>query len=229
MTSAVPPLADTALPYEPSFCETITTQSLKGVDKKTHFLQHVLRDTNRLSIVKWTIDDDEEHGEKGADTKALQQFPEWFCLDYNASITRVSCYWKDHYNIINRYQPDMRTNQTSSQLATWAGIKNHFIKAQYEGDRKRSQWKKPFIYWLSEIERLRKVEVCFDSRLLHQMATEIVTTSTNENCNINTNDHRSSLPVTEYIKSAWVSRFIQCDNTVGRTQTSKFLLFSAKL
>lgn len=112
-TSAAPPVADFALSHKPSFDETITTQSLEDGDERNRQLQHVLRGTNRLFIVKRMIGNAEKYGEKGVKTRALQQFPEFLCRNYNANSTRTSCYWKDLHKMIIRCRQNRQTNRTS--------------------------------------------------------------------------------------------------------------------
>lgn len=77
--SAAPPIAHITLLHKPSSNETITTQSSEDRDKGNYQMQYALRDINRLSIVKYMIDNAEEHGGKRVKTKAFQQFPESFC------------------------------------------------------------------------------------------------------------------------------------------------------
>lgn len=209
---------------------TTAPSSQDDSSQKSRKLQNVIPDLHRFRIVSWMVTNFDEHGKIGLMSRTICHFPQHFRSTYNANIVRASRYWKSKESIIARHSNKQRTNDISFSMSSHNGIKRHLTKARPGRGRKRARWVQvlyPLI--VSEFDLLRKTGVRFDSRLLRQLALDIISKSTEADCNPSTVDDNSGLNIREHIKSAWIGRFMQLNNIVGRTQTGKLLLSPAKM
>lgn len=215
-------------PQEVGSTTTLSTQPDSAQTSRT--AQNVIPDVYRFRIVKWMVADLEANGQKNLMARAIRQFPQHFRSSYNANIIRAMRYWKARDAILSRHANGNRSNNISFSLSSHNGIKKSLTKARPGRGRKRTQWVQ-ILYPLliAEFDRLRKSGVRFDSRLLRQLALDILANSTNAECNNYTVDATSGLNIREHIKSAWVGRFMQINNVVVRAQTGKLLISPAKL
>lgn len=192
-------------------------------------LQHVIPDIFRYHIVTWMINDASSNGEKGLKSRTVKEFPHHFRSSYNANIMRASRYWNMRHEISSRHDGRSHSNSVSFTSATNYGIKKHYSKARPGRGRKRSPWVSVLYDLLyAEFDRLRKTGLRFESCLLRQLAIDIITNSAHPLCHNGTVDSERGIPIKELIRPMWISRFMQHNNIVCRTQTGKLMVSPAK-
>lgn len=192
-------------------------------------LQHVIPDLHRFHIVKWMINDASVNGEKNLKSRAVKEFPDHFRGSYNANIMRASRYWNLRQQILSRHETNTRENDLVITSASSSGIKKTLVKARAGRGRKRARWVNVLYELLNvEFDRLRKAGLRFESRLLRQLALDIIENSDDPACNNRTLDPRTGILIKELIRPMWITRFMQCMNIVCRTQTGKLMVSPAK-
>ena len=207
-------------------------ESAEGLPKNQNgrTLQCVLTKAQRYKIVKWMVDTAAAEGDETIASKTVKQFPSLFRSSANANLLRASRYWKQRSVIISSYkQNGKRHNGVYTCVATRQGIKVRIAKAAGGRGRRVTPWvKELYAELLDEFQRLRKVGVKFNVRLLRQLALKIVADSTGDILSPTSTDPRSGRLIRTHINTRWIESFMQKNNIVCRMQVGKLSVSAAK-
>lgn len=116
----------------PTSCATIMSVNVKGR------LQHFLTDQDRTTIVRWIVENEMAHGEKGVMCLTVRNVPSHFRLEYNTNIVRASLFWHNLPTILARHKPNSHSNNLTVSTCTKSGVEKMNFKARKGRGRKRS-------------------------------------------------------------------------------------------
>lgn len=199
-------------------------------DNRRHSIHNVLRLADRIRIVEWMCQETAQNGQEKIASKTIRQFPTLFRSNTKANLIRASRLWKNRDDFITAQGRVQKRGVTSSiTRVTSNGHRRVYTKARAGRGRKRAEWVQCMHEDLvSEFDRLRKLGVKFNLKVLRQLARSMVETSEKDAYFSEMKDPASGRKIMDMLTPRWIQSFAERYQIVSRAHTGKLLLSPAK-
>ena len=198
----------------------------RSVQPHKRSVQHVVTKAQKLSVVNWMIQQENDCVEN-IPSKAVLKFPMFFRQkNTNTNIQKARRWFLQRFEIAN----EAKSLYTSSLFHSGPRRKISLKAGQGRG-RKRAEWVE-WLHWelLDEFDRLSSSGVKFSNDLLQLLAKRIILESEHKTFNrhyVDPKDHEEK-KLNEKITYAWVKTFMERFDTVSRKQTEKLMVSEEK-
>ena len=174
--------------------------------------QQVSTIATRRLVVNWMREDEVVHGEHRLASRTIDAFPEYFPGSRNKNLVKVARWWKSQDALFSDDE-DEHVQLVQSCPRSQAGRRRRSRTKTVTGrGHKQSEW----VCWLyprllDAFEGLRKAGVNFSSRLLQELAREILV-GPDSRYNRQSTDPKDGKLLIDKITYSWMQQFLDVHN-----------------